>query len=112
MYTTAAVAAGFRRRGPFPSSSSQFLRGAPHQDYLWKRDTLAVAMQIEDVDMLTTQEANKILRRNHRNLAIGKAAVVMVYGLRVLFFVISILFWAVTIVLMASALNSRSGRRR
>ena len=69
-------------------------------------------MQIEDVDMLTTQEANKILRRNHRNLAIGKAAVVMVYGLWVLFFVISILFWAVTIVLMASALNSRSGRRR
>jgi uncharacterized membrane protein len=62
--------------------------------------------------MLTTQDANKILRRNRRNLAIGKAVVVMVYGLQVLSFVISILFWVVTIVLMASALNSRSRRRR
>ena len=69
-------------------------------------------MPTEDVAMLTTQDANKILRRNRRNLAIGKAVVVMVYGLQVLSFVISILFWVVTIVLMASALNSRSRRRR
>lgn len=62
--------------------------------------------------MLTTREQDKILRRNRRNLAIGKAVVIFVYGLRALALVVSVFFWAVTIVLMASALNSRSGRRR
>jgi hypothetical protein len=69
-------------------------------------------MRSEDVGMLSTREQDKILRRNRRNLAIGKGVVIMAYGLRALSLVVSVVFWALTIVLMASALNSRSRRRR
>jgi uncharacterized membrane protein len=62
--------------------------------------------------MMTTQEANKILRRNRRTIVMCRVGIVLMYALKVMSFVISVLFWVVTIVLMASALNSRSRRSR
>ena len=62
--------------------------------------------------MLTTQEANKILRRNRRTVLFCRVGIVLMYALKVLSFVISVLFWTITIVLMASALKSHSRRRR
>jgi hypothetical protein len=42
----------------------------------------------------------------------GRAAVVFVYVLRVLSFVVSVYFWIVTAVALLDALHSRSRRRR
>lgn len=62
--------------------------------------------------MLTTEEANKILRRNRRTIVICRLGIALMYVLKVVSLVISVLFWTITIVLMASALKSGSRRRR
>ena len=62
--------------------------------------------------MLTTEEANKILRRNRRTIVICRVGIVLMYLLKAVSLVISVLFWTITIVLMASALKSGSRRRR
>jgi hypothetical protein len=61
---------------------------------------------------MTTQEANKILRRNRRTIVMCRVGILLMYALKAVSFVISALFWVVTIALMASALNSHSRRRR
>jgi hypothetical protein len=70
-----------------------------------------VTRRIDTARMLTTQEANKILRRNRRNLAIGRALIILMYGLRALSFVISVAFWILTAFLLVSILKSNSRRR-
>jgi hypothetical protein len=62
--------------------------------------------------MLTTEEANKILRRNRRTILLCRVGIVLMYVLKAVSFVISVLFWTITIVLMVSALKSVSRRRR